>query len=596
MHFTSYKEYKKDTRSSKKDDGFPNALPRSLEDALMCFILAVAVRESRKPAMIKSVLYQPHNTMLIHISRFTAWQNATKSLILDYLKDLEPRVDNDSMTSPNSIYSLLEKKWYKYYAEVIESIRRYLPSTYSDEFMIPISFESLKPYFSDIVKSLDVIAVNSSTGDQLVYHKMSPRNVIAIGGNRLSRGFTLEGLTINYFIRPTNYSDTLLQMGRWFGYRSGYLDTCKVFTTINSIRNFDTTTRCIEELEIEFDKMEKQRKTPESFVVRVRKHPGVLKITRPSILKNTIDVKWSFQDQLEMTTEFTVRKTKIEGVWDNFRHKIVPKLNNGEQIGDFIRCNYTISEVIDLLGSETNYSKEDSETMIQFLRLCKTKKLLENWTIALKTTGRSLERDGKGHLDPSVTGLKQAVGLAIRRGPAHSNSSSPARVEFIDNFKFKATGKSANILSSNKDMSLLLDDHEIKVAEEEFIKSKKLEIQHRYPGIGEEGIKGKRPKTFPGRIYRERMKESDGLIVIYLFDSFYSFNQEKGKEDSDFTDFVVKNDINLDIPLVGMAIGFPPIENDPGGTYVQGDYDLNIDEGYSNDLDPEDSILPVEEE
>src|SRR5690606_20284409 len=54
-------------------------------------------------------------------------------------------------------------------------------------------------------------------------------NVIAVGGNSLSRGFTLEGLTISYFLRNTQMYDTLLQMGRWFGYRDGYQTLCRLF-------------------------------------------------------------------------------------------------------------------------------------------------------------------------------------------------------------------------------------------------------------------------------------------------------------------------------------------------------------------------------
>ncbi|MBK9591016.1 MAG: hypothetical protein IPO32_05765 [Crocinitomicaceae bacterium] len=151
---------------------------------------------------------------------------------------------------------------------------------------------------------MEVKAINSVTKDKLLYPSNSPKKVIAIGGNRLSRGFTLEGLTINYFVRSTDYSDALLQMGRWFGYRPGYLDCCKLFITQDSVDKYDLVTCTIEELETEFRKMEDKDKTPDNFVIRVKKHPGTLKITRPTILKDTLEVNWSYQDSLEQTTKF----------------------------------------------------------------------------------------------------------------------------------------------------------------------------------------------------------------------------------------------------------------------------------------------------
>src|SRR5690606_36497057 len=113
-----------------------------------------------------------------------------------------------------------------------------------------------------------------------------------------------------------------------FGYRPGYLDCCKIFTTQDSLDKFNSTTKCIEELEAEFIKMEEKGKTPENFVLRVKKHPGTLKITRPSILKNAKEVKWSYQDQLVTTTQLKVDKNSITDIWDNFKTNIAPKFSS----------------------------------------------------------------------------------------------------------------------------------------------------------------------------------------------------------------------------------------------------------------------------
>ncbi len=96
---------------------------------------------------------------------------------------------------------------------------------------------------------------------------------------------------------------------------------------------------------------------------------------------------------------------------------------------------------------------------------------------------------------------------------------------------------------------------------------------------------------------REKMKEDEGLLIIYLFDSYYSFNQEGGKEeDVEFNELVKREGYNLDIPIVGYGIGFPPIEDDPGGVYVMGDYELDIDEGKNEDVNENDSELPLDAE
>lgn len=592
--FSSYSEYKKNTRASKASDDFPKKLPESLKEAVICFILSIAIREHRKPDMINSALYQQHHTMLIHISRFTFWQNKTSALLSKYMAEISLSILNDDPESKKSIYFTIEKVWYKYYAEIVESIRKFLPVQYVDEFLSPMVFESVKKYLPDAVKDIEVKAINSITKQKLDYSKTHPKKIIAVGGNRLSRGFTLEGLTINYFIRNTNYSDTLLQMGRWFGYRPGYVDCCKLFTTEDAIQKYNQTTKCIEELEHEFKKMSIRGSSPEKFVLRVKKHPGVLKITRPSILKKTVDVKWSYQDQLEMTTLFDVTKEKVERVWDNFKNELAPKFNNkSRQNKGFFTYEATGQEVIELLLKENNFSSEDVGTMVKFIELCNEKNKLTKWTVALKTTGSAKDATGKNKkiLTKFESNLIDDVELSIRRGPS-SPSQDIYRKRFLSDRRFHMTGKNANIISSPKDLSIVLSETEIESAENQYFEEKIREIQKKKPLLSKEDAK-KEISTIPERVYRERMNEENGVLIIYLFDSHYSFNQEVGKkEDTEFKKYVEEQSIDLNIPLVGYAIGFPPIEKDPGGIYVQGDYDLVQDEGFEEECAEEDSSLP----
>lgn len=581
LDFDTFAEYRKGTWAPRKEDNFPKTLPQSLKDAIKCFLLSIAIRENRMPRMEKSDLFQRHNTMLVHISRFTLWQNTTKKLVEKYLADLIAKINTDNPASSDSIYSELEKIWYRYYAHIVENIKSYLPKGYEDEFMIPVVYDSIKNILPDAVKDIEVRAINSLAKEKLDYPKNSRKKYIAIGGNRLSRGFTLEGLTINYFVRTTNYSDALLQMGRWFGYRPGYLDCCKIFTTQESLDKFNSTTKCIEELEGEFRKMEEQGKDPSSFALRVRKHPGALQITRPSILKNAVEVKWSYQDQLEMTTQFNLKKNHIESVWDNFRKNISPRFKKEEKT--LLTYETDGKEIIRILNQQpNNFHKDLSRLMAGFIELCNKEGLLNNWKVALKISGSSPRI-----LQPKDLNLPEniidKIYLAKRSGPGQNSND---RRTFINDYIFKASGKNANIISSNTDLAVFLDQSQIENAEAQFYSNKAKELKRKDSSLSAEAalIEAKKSKTIPERYYREQMSPNQAVLVIYLFDSEYAFNQ-KGKNSEcnelkeEFRAFVEREDIDLDIPLVGYALGFPPMEDDIGGTYMQGDYDLNIDEG-----------------
>ncbi len=595
LDFDTFRDYRKETRAARKDDTFPKKLPESLKDAMKCFVLSLAIRESRIPHIEKSDLFQPHNTMLVHISRFTFWQNTTRNLIEKYLETIVSRINNDNPSNKNSIYAELEKTWYRYYAHIVEHIKDYLPNGYEDEFMTPIVYDSLKSLLPEAIKDIEVKAINSLTKEKLEYPRSTPKKIIAIGGNRLSRGFTLEGLTINYFTRVTNYSDALLQMGRWFGYRPGYLDCCKIFTTQDSLDKFNSTTKCIEELEAEFVKMEEKEKDPSSFVLRVKKHPGTLKITRPSILKNAKEVKWSYQDQLEMTTRFLVNKEHIENTWNSFIKNIAPKFNSKKDGEGLLTYSTTGAEIISILKDQSNnFDVDRINQMSKFIELSNEKGLLTNWTIALKITGSSPTHITTNTLninpDNFTPKLTDEVELAKRSGP---NKNEDDKASFLKDGLFKASGKNANIISSNTDLAILLSPEQKKEAVESFYFNKAKEIQRKDKNISTEEalIKAKKSKTIPERCYREKMTENQGLLVIYLFDSEYVFNQKGKNSDNleknseglilkeEFKNYIDTNDIDTKIPLVGFAIGFPPMENDPGGVYMQGDYELDIDEG-----------------
>ncbi|HPI06689.1 MAG TPA: Z1 domain-containing protein [Saprospiraceae bacterium] len=555
-------------RATTRNDPFPVRLPASLEEATQCFILTIALRLSRVADMRDSGLMNPHHTMLVHISRFIPWQNRTKEMLKLYVDQLTTDINNDLPNNKNLIYGTLEKTWNRYYATIVQNIRSYLPEGYADEFLMPKAFAEIRAHLTDAVKGIEIKAVNSETGDKLQYVKDSfgsGKKIIAVGGNRLSRGFTLEGLTINYFIRNTNYSDTLLQMGRWFGYRPGYLDCCKIFTTLDAVEKFDSTTRTIEELEAEFIKMNRLHKTPQDFVLRVRKHAGTLKITRPSILKNTKVVNWSYQDQLVQSTRFKVNDPeRLDAAWSAFRGFIKKYQSAIEYDSRFFRIDLSYNQLIEFLQMPNTFEDFEIPSIIKFIEICAEKNKLRKWTIAIKANGYGDD------LEPDQTGLPSKIGLSIRTGP------KPENTYFWEQFKtkgiFSASGKSANIVSSGSDFDLLLSEEQRKSAKKAFHEERSEYYQDK--GITDYAKKAVEV-TVPERVYREIMSDDHGLLVVYLMDmkSVYRITEKDQEMEKLFSD----NNLNPNIPLIGYAIGFPPISPDPGGEYVHGDYDLDDD-------------------
>ena len=114
--------------------------------------------------------------------------------------------------------------------------------------------------------------------------------VIAVGGNSLSRGLTLEGLSTSYFLRNARTYDTLLQMGRWFGYRDGYDDLCRVWLTARGRGLVPSCDRGDRRPQTRFREMRRRQATPQEFGLRVRTHPDTLLITAWNKMASGMDV------------------------------------------------------------------------------------------------------------------------------------------------------------------------------------------------------------------------------------------------------------------------------------------------------------------
>ena len=277
----------------KKDDAKPslNEVPESLRLAIKCFIVTCAIRNLRGQE-------HKHNSMLIHVSRFQSWQNHIKDLVVrifNYYKQEIEVGDKMVLEELRQVFEV-DRDVYKSYKTTTQSI---LESKYKDidDSLIVHSWEDVKGQLFKAVQKITVKSINGSSNDALTYYdnKEDGISVIAIGGDKLSRGLTLEGLSISYFLRASKMYDTLMQMGRWFGYRSGYVDLCRLFTSSELNEWYRHITLASEELREDFSYLYEVGGTPEDYALRVRNHPGVLQITSLAKMRyaNTVEVSWA---------------------------------------------------------------------------------------------------------------------------------------------------------------------------------------------------------------------------------------------------------------------------------------------------------------
>jgi hypothetical protein len=236
------------------------SLPGSLENAVHAFVIVRAIRIARGQA-------KQHSSMLVNASRFTSVQAQIRNEIHGMIGDLREAIRTFAGLGPTA--SLKNDK-----------IRR-LYETWGEEFSDAADWESVHANLVHAVGPIQVIEVNAKSKGGLDYRGNAEHglHVIAVGGFSLSRGLTLEGLAVSYFLRNSLMYDTLMQMGRWFGYRPGYEDLCRVWMPEDAQGWYEHIAEATDELRSEFKAMEAINATPAQFGLRVRSHPDTLIVT-----------------------------------------------------------------------------------------------------------------------------------------------------------------------------------------------------------------------------------------------------------------------------------------------------------------------------
>lgn len=237
-------------------------LPDSLLQAVRAFIVARAIRNARGQQAA-------HASMLINASRFTDVQGRLRLRIGDVVGRIRDAIAVDGGKGPaalrNPEIAALHAVWEREYSDAERA-----------------GWPEIQGRLHEVLTAARVVEVNASKRSQALDYDQGGEygvTVIAVGGFSLSRGLTLEGLTVSYFLRNSVMYDTLMQMGRWFGYRTGYEDVCRVWIPADGVGWYAHIHEAMEDLQAQLKRMELAKATPEQFGLAVRSHPESLIVT-----------------------------------------------------------------------------------------------------------------------------------------------------------------------------------------------------------------------------------------------------------------------------------------------------------------------------
>ncbi|TIL42320.1 Z1 domain-containing protein [Mesorhizobium sp.] len=252
-------------------NGAPIAdLPPSLYGAINQFIVARAIRNHRGQE-------NKHCSMMINVSRFVSVQKTVRDIISVYEKKVREAV-KANYAMPEDISSK-------------NAHMTALRSAFDTEFSnCGVTWAEVKSKLFSVFDNLRLFVINSKSDEALDYKKYERDGhgltAIAVGGLSLSRGLTIEGLCISYMYRNTKMYDTLMQMGRWFGYRPGYEDVCRVYLSPDSIDWYGHIAEKSEELRQQIRRMRQDKLTPRQFGLYVEAHPDRLLITAANKMRS----------------------------------------------------------------------------------------------------------------------------------------------------------------------------------------------------------------------------------------------------------------------------------------------------------------------
>jgi len=485
-------------------DTFEPELPQSLVAAVEDFILAGSARIQRGDGLDAA-------TMLVHTSyRRSIQGRLTESVVLA----VDRMREQWRYFRSRGLEASLRNRWE-------EDFRRVTRSTDAPR---DCEFEDLIEPMGVFFEQLQVRQINSGSLDELDYEREPNLKVIVIGGNRLSRGLTLEGLLVSYYVRAAGNYDTLMQMGRWFGYRNRYVDLTRIYTTERLEQWFRDLATVELEVREDIRRYELEGLTPLEFGVRIRRHPAML-VTSPLKMQHarTIDVSFSgtlrqtinfpFEDtnwlrrNLELTKRF-LASLGVPGRWRPGQPMWVGV--DWEVIFDFL-SQYEMDE---------SATQVKSAPMLSYIRRQAALGELTEWVVA--TMGQTKEDVSLGESELSTTEIS---------------------VNAIKRTRVKDTSTLKAITS--------LPDQEVGLSEAQLARA--------------EAMGGR-----TGHNLRAVRDPKQGLLLIYPISRFSGHGGGRAEDEKDSTRVPIFEDPERGSDVIGIALVFPKSESAASVEYVTG--------------------------
>lgn len=296
-------------------------VPAEAASCLRHFVLATAIRMWRGRTgwgdedLSKPVL---ETSMLIHVTHLVRNQRKVAEQLHELIDELRGGFSYDSDEELRTYARMLEEQ--RAVTARLAENRKVRDLNLNRE--LPESIEALSDFIGHALEDLSLVILNGEVRRQTVAEpergpgeRPFAEARIFIGGNKLSRGLTLPGLCVSMFLRQTSMYDTLLQMGRWFGYRDGYVDLCRICTTPRIISNFQGIVEACEDLDVQLDQMNAANRTPENFRLKILHHPGLL-ITARNKMRTAAEAVVSFSGR---TLEQRVLDLERDRIRENVR-------------------------------------------------------------------------------------------------------------------------------------------------------------------------------------------------------------------------------------------------------------------------------------
>lgn len=449
-------------------ESFQPIIPNTLRQAILDYVLVGA-------AMIYRLGDKEPSSMLIHTSYRTTIQQRLAKLVEEQL--LKIRYEWFHLRQSSSLRVLLQQRW----------DREFRTFTRSWNINYDIGFEKLKESISIFLEEVKILQLHSNSSDEVEYEKVSNLKAIIIGGNRLSRGLALQGVLISYFVRlSSKYSyDTLMQMGRWFGFRERYVDLTRIYTTPFLKKMFQELSIVEEELRREIARYEKEKLTPLEVGVKIRQHPAML-ITSRLKMRNTNKINISLENKFLQTTTFKFEnmlwiKKNLQATCCFLSTLGMP--SEGIELGKPIWHDVNSNKIIEYLEhyrTDPQATVVRSELIVKYIKEQNKFEELTHWIVYV--VGRKRNDKTLGDIDLNIDGGR--------------------RINLIERTKVKDSS-SLKAIANIEDQKVGLTDKQLKQAKEM------------------EGV------DFYSEALRYVRPRKEGVLLIYPISKYSGFNLDK---------------------------------------------------------------------